>query len=672
MHGTNAARRSRLTPVYPSVAVIARVIGLAAVTAPGLYLLVLQARTSLVRLRYPMDIEWLEGPLLYQAHRIAHGLGALGAPDDGYLPPFHPPGFPLLLAVIGKVFGESYSMGRSVSLAAFVLATVLAVRAVAQHAGSRQCATAACLLAVGCIASGSPLISGFYDLVRDDMTAMALCVVGATLADVDEARLSRRRIVALALVLNAAVFTRVGSIFFASWIGLFVFCRHPTTGLRLALASLSLAALALVSLQFASKGWFWMYAVAVSQAHPVRTDRFVEGLGHIHRSAPYAVTLPFVALCLAIFRKISRRTVLWLGLLAAALPASLLPFAKRGGFWNDFLPVAFLVGPTAMLVVLDAASALRSERATKVVRWAAFAAVAAVLTWKARQPWAAFDGRRLVPTSVEQAEARTLNARVAALVKQAAPGGAMIAPRAPFLAPAAGDKAQQLSDMPYMDLIWSRWPIPDVGRYIDAIDAKWALLDGTEVWETAAPIAHRYELEGQLAEVPHTLFGDDVGLRFLLRKNDEAGAPGSHVVFDFEQPLDGWARIGDAFDASPTPPNPTWQHAIVESVGNGLVNSYHPTKRDGATGTILSPPFLIDRPRLALRIGGGTGRATRVELRVNGRTVFWQSPIFREKELLVRVVWDVSAFAEKTARLAVVDEDPGPWGHILCDDVVLY
>lgn len=55
-----------------------------------------------------------------------------------------------------------------------------------------------------------------------------------------------------------------------------------------------------------------------------------------------------------------------------------------------------------------------------------------------------------------------------------------------------------------------------------------------------------------------------------------------------------------------------------------------------------------------------------------GRTVFQASPIFREKELLVRFVWDVSALMGKNARLAVIDQDAGAWGHIVCDDVILY
>ncbi len=75
---------------------------------------------------------------------------------------------------------------------------------------------------------------------------------------------------------------------------------------------------------------------------------------------------------------------------------------------------------------------------------------------------------------------------------------------------------------------------------------------------------------------------------------------------------------------------------------------------------------------MSLRVGGGTRSLTRVELRVDGRAERRATSIWNEQETLTRVVWDVSSFVGKTAQLALVDEDSGPWGHLTCDHVVLY
>jgi hypothetical protein len=352
-------------------------------------------------------------------------------------------------------------------------------------------------------------------------------------------------------------------------------------------------------------------------------------------------------------------------MLVAAVPASLFPWAKRGGFHNDFLPLALLLGITAIFVFLDCVRALRAyPHAAAALRWVGYAAVSVFLLGKARQPWQGIDSHPLEPPASFRSQARAFDARLAEL-----PGG-VIAPRAPFLCARYGGTPRQLSDMSFMDLQWAHWPMPDVGKYVDAIGARWALVSGNEVHPTAAPIAQRYQLDSILADVPSTLFGDYVDLRYLLRK--EESSPSARVVFDFEAPLQGWTFTGDAFRRSPTSSTPDWQQAIEGAVGHGVANSYPPDRKDGATGRMTSPPFVLDRPHLALRIGGGTGYGTRAELHVDGNTVAKASPIFAETELMIRVVWDVSSMQGRQAQLVLVDEDTGAWGHITCDDVVLY
>jgi hypothetical protein len=76
---------------------------------------------------------------------------------------------------------------------------------------------------------------------------------------------------------------------------------------------------------------------------------------------------------------------------------------------------------------------------------------------------------------------------------------------------------------------------------------------------------------------------------------------------------------------------------IYGAVGQRLANSYDPSRRDAAKGRLTSPPFLIDRPRIGLRVGGGTRSSTRVELHVDGRIERTATGIFQGSESMVRV-----------------------------------
>jgi hypothetical protein len=298
------------------------------------------------------------------------------------------------------------------------------------------------------------------------------------------------------------------------------------------------------------------------------------------------------------------------------------------------------------------------------LRWAAYAAASAFLLVRAGDARETHDHRHLAPNADDLRRAVALNRRVASMQ------GGVVAPRAPYLPVRNRDRAEQFSDMPYLDLMWANFGGANVGPYLDRIGAQWALVNGNEVPSTASQLALRYQLEGSVAEPPPLLLGDDVALHYVLRRlDDESGA---RVVFDFEQPLSGWTMLGDAFERGPTTPWPSWQQTIVGAIGNGVANSYHPDKRDSATGVLLSPPFAIDRPRMGLRVGGGWNYGTRVELRVGGRTVNTARPVFRGTEAMIRVVWDVSSLEGQNAQIAIIDEDRGEWGHITCDQVVLY
>jgi hypothetical protein len=258
-------------------------------------------------------------------------------------------------------------------------------------------------------------------------------------------------------------------------------------------------------------------------------------------------------------------------------------------------------------------------------------------------------------------KARALDARVAALE------GGVLAPRHPFLPVHDGHTTLQWSDMPYLDMLWSGYTDLGLGRYIDKQHARWALVSGTEIPTTAHELSTRFQLAAALPDSPVTLIGERSELRYLLRANDDER--GGRVLFDFES-LAGWTTSGDAFRL--TTANPGWENPIHGVVGAHIANSFSPSAGDRATGTLVSPAFVIDRPRMSLRVGGGFHPGTRVELRVQDRVERRATGIWEQQETMTRVVWDVSAWKGEEARLWLIDEDAGSWAHLLVDHVVLY
>jgi sucrose-6-phosphate hydrolase SacC (GH32 family) len=146
------------------------------------------------------------------------------------------------------------------------------------------------------------------------------------------------------------------------------------------------------------------------------------------------------------------------------------------------------------------------------------------------------------------------------------------------------------------------------------------------------------------------------------------------IVFaDFERETYGdWVATGDAFGGGPAAGTLPRQMEVSGFAGKRLVNSYH--GGDGPTGTLMSPAFEITRKHINFLIGGGgfAGK-TCMNLLVDGKAVRTATGPNTQpggRELLERQSWDVAELAGKTARIEIVDNASGGWGHILVDQIV--
>jgi len=146
------------------------------------------------------------------------------------------------------------------------------------------------------------------------------------------------------------------------------------------------------------------------------------------------------------------------------------------------------------------------------------------------------------------------------------------------------------------------------------------------------------------------------------------------IVFaDFEGDNYGdWKTTGTAFGKGPARGTLPGQMEVTGYLGKGLVNSFF--GGDTSTGKLTSPEFKVERKYISFLIGGGgfPGK-TCINLLIDGKVIRTATGPNTEpggSEKLEPDGWDVGEWADKTARIEIVDEATGGWGHINVDQIV--
>ena len=197
---------------------------------------------------------------------------------------------------------------------------------------------------------------------------------------------------------------------------------------------------------------------------------------------------------------------------------------------------------------------------------------------------------------------------------------------------------------------------PDLWMPFDALDHQWVLdrFAGRNLRMNFLP--HPTDLAANRLHYKGGLY---VGARFLGR---------------FEAGFDDWQLEGDAVTNHRE--HEYEQLPITGNVGPGFLTSYHPVKRDAATGVARSPEFTATEDTLlTFRIAGGRGDGVGVRLLADGAEVtawrgrytwyFWLSEHFES------IIYPLSALQGKTLQLELFDSEVGDWGHIMLDHVLL-
>ena len=194
-------------------------------------------------------------------------------------------------------------------------------------------------------------------------------------------------------------------------------------------------------------------------------------------------------------------------------------------------------------------------------------------------------------------------------------------------------------------------------------------------WWDANTISWKNVEEGLMPENPeiegnapgasiYVPFSLDPGEEKTIRLHFCWYVPGSTLKYGNPE-----ARPTPAFYEKPSEGTAPSQQEVSGFIGKGLVNTYDP-EGDMQTGTLTSPEFTINKKYLKFLVGGGSNKgSTCVQVLVGDEVVFTATG--NNTENLQPVTCNLQQYQGKKAKIQILDQASGGWGHILADQFVL-
>jgi hypothetical protein len=334
---------------------------LAAVAFVAAFILV-----AVLRLRYPFELEWMEGGSVEHVRRLLDGRPIYVKPSLEFTPFLYTPLYYYVCAGLGVFAGAGLAQMRLVSLACSVgvLATLYVMGR--RETGSRT----AGIVAAGLFAATYRLSGAFLDVARVDSLCLLLLLMAVSLVRL---RRSAAHDATAGLLLAAAVMTKQTALFVAVPLLAWSLIANVRRGALLTVTAVAAAVLAAGSLQIASGGWFGYYAFDLPRRHMIDWA----AAGNFWRAdllAPLPIAVLGAFACLVWPRPgLPWGDRLFYPVVAAAmLGSSWLGKANYGGYGNTLLPayaILSLLAAMGMHAVL--ASAAPSQSAGRLCVYAA-------------------------------------------------------------------------------------------------------------------------------------------------------------------------------------------------------------------------------------------------------------------------------------------------------------
>jgi Glycosyltransferase family 87 len=270
-----------------------------------------------LRLRYPFELEWLEGASVDHVRTILAGRPLYARPSLAFIPLTYTPAYFYLGAALSKIIGVGFLPLRLISVASSVGVLVVTARLVWRETASAQ----AGVLAAGLFAAMFGWTGGWLDLARTDSLFLLLAMLTVYIL---RWRSSTIAMIVAGLLISLAFLTKQTGLIIAIPLGLWCALQ----GWRPFLAFAGTVFVSVVGttlwLNHVFDGWYVYYLYAVPRQHPVAMQSVV-GFWRYDLGAPLAVALVGSSVYLL--------WCLWSGDRRAAIFYSLVGVAFFAGAW---------------------------------------------------------------------------------------------------------------------------------------------------------------------------------------------------------------------------------------------------------------------------------------------------------------------------------------------------
>jgi 4-amino-4-deoxy-L-arabinose transferase-like glycosyltransferase len=228
----------------------------------GAWFLLAYAVIALVRMRYPFELEWMEGAVLDQVRQVAAGHQLYVAPSIDFIPFQYPPLYFYAGALLMRIIGGGFLPLRLLSFVASLGCFALLFAMVRRESGSAKGGLLAAALFAACFRADG----AWYDLARIDSLCLLLVLIATYLA---RFHATRRGAVAAGGVMALAFLTKQSALLIALPVLAYLIAESWREGLAAAAAFAAVAGGATVILNQVHHGWYVYYVFRM----PARMQR---------------------------------------------------------------------------------------------------------------------------------------------------------------------------------------------------------------------------------------------------------------------------------------------------------------------------------------------------------------------------------------------------------------
>ncbi len=317
-----------------------------------------------LRVRYPFELEWLEGASVDHVRTILSGRPLYAPPSLDFVPLTYTPGFFYLGALLSKVLGVGFLPLRLISIVSSFLLLFVIGRIVVRETRDRD----AGLLAAGLFAATFGWTGGWLDLARTDCLFLLIVLVAIYVLRWST---SARAAALAGALLSLAFLAKQTAVVVA--VPLALICA--TRGWRplVSFTGVVLAGVVGTTMVFnrLTDGWYFYYVYLVPRQHPVSLQSII-GFWRYDLMRPFAIALlGSLAYLVWKLRTAERSVAIFYGLTGAGLfGGAWLSRLHSLSFVNVVLPAyaaVAIVFPIAAHDLVSWAKRGRSERTTMTV-----------------------------------------------------------------------------------------------------------------------------------------------------------------------------------------------------------------------------------------------------------------------------------------------------------------